>query len=293
VAASGAEPPFIPPPPGAGASLSGTVRAAAGGRVPLLFVHGFWANDAVWDPLLELYRAAGHDARAVRLPLHDSRLTERPPHALGQLGLADYTAVVLEAVDAMPAPPVLVGHSAGGLLSLLAAARRPVAGLALLAPAAPASVFGVSLGALRTLRSTALRWRWWAEPVALEPGAIRYGVLNEVPDEEALQATTGLVWESGKALFQAALPWFDGSFSSAVDLGRLGVPVLLVVGERDRLTRPETVRRIARRLTSRVDYRELLNTGHWLFHADARARVVHYLDMFVAEVEGDGFRVPA
>ena len=97
---------------------------------PLVLVHGFADSAAAWDPL----RAeAGRDlpARAWELPGHGER-AGAPAQACT---MAAAVAGLEEVLAAQPAPPVLVGHSAGGYLALRCAARGavPLAGLAVIA----------------------------------------------------------------------------------------------------------------------------------------------------------------
>jgi pimeloyl-ACP methyl ester carboxylesterase len=97
---------------------------------PLVLVHGFAGSAATWDPL----RAqAGPDfcVRTWELPGHGERAADLAPACT----LAAAVAGLEEVLAAQPAPPVLVGHSAGGYLALRCAARGtvPLAGLAVIA----------------------------------------------------------------------------------------------------------------------------------------------------------------
>lgn len=62
---------------------------------------------------------------------------------------------IVDAIDTCASPPVLVGHSLGGLLCLLAAQQRPVKALALLSPI-PADGMWRSLLALGALSPLSL-----------------------------------------------------------------------------------------------------------------------------------------
>jgi len=77
----------------------------------LLFIHGAWHGGWCWEPLANLLRAQGHIVAAPDMP--------------GTGGLADYTACALEALRALPEPPILVGHSQGGLVITAVAEQAP------------------------------------------------------------------------------------------------------------------------------------------------------------------------
>lgn len=106
-----------------------------GGAPPLLFIHGAFAGAWCWDEyFLPWFAEAGWTAHALDLP-------GRRGHAdfvkLQEFGVTDYLDAVLDAVDAMLTPPVLIGHSMGGYLAWQAAERRRLAGLVLMAPVPP------------------------------------------------------------------------------------------------------------------------------------------------------------
>lgn len=83
-------------------------------RAPLLFVHGAYVGAWCWaEHFLDWFAARGFSAHAVSLRGHGrSAGRER----LDEFGLAEYAADVARAAAALPAPPVLVGHSMGALV---------------------------------------------------------------------------------------------------------------------------------------------------------------------------------
>jgi len=93
--------------------LSRLPEGAARGR-PLLFVHGAYTGAWCWDEhFLPFFARHGYAAHAVSLSGHGgSEGRER----LDRLRLADYVDDVARTVAELPAPPVLIGHSMGGLI---------------------------------------------------------------------------------------------------------------------------------------------------------------------------------
>ena len=103
-------------------------------KPPILMIHGAFCGPWSLDGLKMKFQQAGYDVVVPCLRFHDAAA---PPVALGTTGLADYAADLEEEIAALDAPPILVGHSMGGLLAQILAARRPVRALVLLAPSAP------------------------------------------------------------------------------------------------------------------------------------------------------------
>ena len=102
-------------------------------RPPILFIHGAFGQAANFEPWADYFRAAGFHCTALSLPGHGPS----DPQILARASLGDYLAAVAAAASALPAPPVIVGHSMGGFLALLHAAGSECAGLVLVAAPAP------------------------------------------------------------------------------------------------------------------------------------------------------------
>jgi pimeloyl-ACP methyl ester carboxylesterase len=121
--------------------------AAPSDRPPLLFVHGAWGGAWMWEEhFLDYFAARGFDAHAPSLRAHGR---SGAAGALRWLRLRDYVEDVARAAASLPRPPVIVGHSMGGLLVQRYVEAHPVAGVALLCSVPPS---GMGRSALRVAR---------------------------------------------------------------------------------------------------------------------------------------------
>jgi pimeloyl-ACP methyl ester carboxylesterase len=91
----------------------------------IALVHGSYHGAWCWDHLLPELQALGHRVATVDLPVADP-----------SLGASDYADSVIAAIEPMD-EPVLVGHSMGGLVIPIVAARRPIRRLVFLAAFLP------------------------------------------------------------------------------------------------------------------------------------------------------------
>lgn len=94
----------------------------------ILLVHGAWHGPWCWDGVAERLRRRGHRVEAVRLR-GDDRPRGRSWHRVHH-----YVQDVGAAAARFTEPPVLVGHSLGGLVVQRYLERGPARGMVLLAP---------------------------------------------------------------------------------------------------------------------------------------------------------------
>jgi pimeloyl-ACP methyl ester carboxylesterase len=118
-------------------------RGRAGGKT-FVFLHGLTFDRLMWDPVMAALSDDQH-AIALDLPGHGgSRILERP-------GLEAVADAVNEAVlDAETDAPILVGHSIGGPIAAIYAAKYPSAGVISIAASLRLEPFAALLRSLRT-----------------------------------------------------------------------------------------------------------------------------------------------
>ncbi len=82
--------------------------------VPLLFVHGAWHAAWCWDEnFLSFFADKGYRAVALSFRGHGNSPSDKP---LRTCSVADYVQDVTSVADTLPVPPVVIGHSMGGLI---------------------------------------------------------------------------------------------------------------------------------------------------------------------------------
>jgi pimeloyl-ACP methyl ester carboxylesterase len=86
----------------------------------VILVPGFWLDASSWDGVLPGLEAAGHTVDALTLPGLESVDADR-----STIALRDHIDAVIERIDAVEEPVVLVGHSGGGTIIAGAADARP------------------------------------------------------------------------------------------------------------------------------------------------------------------------
>src|SRR5258708_285765 len=85
---------------------------------PIVFVHGLWLHGESWNPWIEFFRGKGYEAVAAQWP-GDGATTEetrRAPKAVAGYGVTEIAGDIARQLRQFSQPPILIGHSFGGLL---------------------------------------------------------------------------------------------------------------------------------------------------------------------------------
>ncbi|MBR7835178.1 alpha/beta hydrolase [Actinospica durhamensis] len=215
-----------------------------GSGTPVVFIHGLWLHPSSWQPWEELFQANGYRAMAPGWPgVADSvEATRGDPDAVGDRGVEEVTAHYAEIISGLPAPPVLIGHSFGGMI----AQKLLGTGVGIAAVGIDAAQFkGVLPLPLSSLKATLPVFRNPGnrhKAVSLTPDQFRYAFGNAVEREESDRLyEQWAIPAPGRPLFEAATANFSPHSPVAVDAGSPGrPPLLLVMGGKDH-TVPEAI----------------------------------------------------
>src|SRR5664280_3012513 len=85
----------------------------------VVFIHGLWIHSEAWQPWVDLYRSAGYDAMAPGWPGEAAsvELTRKNAAAVANKGIDEITNGYLDVISRLPAKPIVIGHSFGGLIA--------------------------------------------------------------------------------------------------------------------------------------------------------------------------------
>ncbi len=237
-----------------------------GGKGDLVLVHGLWMTAQSWDSFRKPFEAAGYTVHtptwAVLQGLDKDQLNADPPAALGPLSVGTIVDGLAAYIAALPAPPLLVGHSFGGLFVQMLLDR----GLGRAAAALnPAPIGGVVPGpvTLSAALPAIARWNGWKRPYALTRRRFAARYANAAPRElQDRTYDTYVIPTPGKVFYQAA--FWAGTF---VRPSRRTAPLLITAGDADRLITPYLSRaayNIQKRSPARTDYRLFPCRSHLL-----------------------------
>jgi nucleotide-binding universal stress UspA family protein len=109
----------------------------------VVLIHGSWSRGEQLAPARTAFEERGYTAHTPTLRHHELPMQEGAMK-IASLSLRDYTDDLVTFVNSLDCPPLLIGHSTGGLLAQLVAARTRHAGLVAACPAPAGGILGAA-----------------------------------------------------------------------------------------------------------------------------------------------------
>lgn len=223
----------------------------------IVMVHGAFCAGWVFDAFRRPFEAAGYRVLAPDLPGHAAK-----DGKVRGLSMRDYARAVVATCATEAEPPILLGHSLGGLVAQMAALKVPLRGLILLAPSAPWGTPTASLGETAQAFSLYALGPYWSLAIRPDYDSARRWLLDGLPREARRAVFRRLTEESGLALWETLNWWMDPLVTTYVPPKGVAAPTLAIAGDRDTIHPPATVRLVAARLGAEV--LTMPDMGHWL-----------------------------
>jgi pimeloyl-ACP methyl ester carboxylesterase len=232
---------------------------------PVVLIHGMWSTSETLRPVQDRMEAMGFECSAPTLPHHENGGDSK---RVGPMSLRNYISFLERYIkdQNFTRPPLLVGHSMGGLLAQLLAARVPTAGLVLLAPGvAPGGIPAVSLSQLRFFFPITVKPFWWKRshlPASLK--SANAGLFTNLEPSRQRQLFELLVPESGRVLFEMSFPQLDRTKAGAHDYKAVHVPIVILHGTKDGVLTVKGSHKLRSKYAN-VTLHQYPGAGHWLF----------------------------
>ncbi|TIC79525.1 alpha/beta hydrolase [Nocardioides sp. GY 10113] len=213
---------------------------------PVVFIHGLWLHATSWQPWMELFAGAGYEPCAPGWPHEPPTVTEarENPDAVANFSIDDITEHYAAIIADLDQPPVIVGHSFGGLIAEKLLGQGVGAGAVAIDPAQIKGVLPLPLAQLRAGLPALGNPANLHRSVSLTRKEFRFGFGNAVSEEEsdALYERWAIP-SPARPLFQAATANFVMHAQAAVDTANdERGPLLLISGTADH-TVPDVVTR--------------------------------------------------
>jgi pimeloyl-ACP methyl ester carboxylesterase len=237
----------------------------------VLFIHGLWLHATSWTPWQEHFAAAGYETLAPEWPGTPDTVeaARADPDAAADHGIDDVTNHYAKIIEGLGTPPILIGHSFGGMIAEKLLGLDLAAGAVAIDAAQIKGVLPLPLSALHATLPVFKNPANLHRAVSLSADEFRYSFGNAVSEQESQELYDRWAIPSpGKPLFEAAAANFSLHSPAKVETGNEGRgPLLLVMGGKDH-TVPEVITKATakqyRHSSAVTDLLEFADRGHSL-----------------------------
>ena len=210
----------------------------------VMFVHGAWLTPKAWDGWRSHFEAAGYTTVAPTWPHMDrpiASLRRSPDPALAMLNVVDIVDHYAAEIAELDELPIIIGHSFGGLITMMLLDRGLGVAGAVLDPAPPRGVFPGLRSVLSAL-PVLTAWNGWNRVLTMSREGFAGTFANTLPAGIVDDAyDTYVVPAPGRPYFQAAI-----GIGNGVSFNGLSSPLLLIAGLKDKTADPAMIKRIWR-----------------------------------------------
>lgn len=236
----------------------------------IVFIHGLWLTSRSWENFEQYFTDKGYDVVAPEWPRKQGDVDEirRSADTVAGLGITEIADHYDQIVRGLESPPIIIGHSFGGLMTMILLDRGLGAAGVAMDPAPPKGILNLPLRQLKSSAPALLHPATRNGVVALNLEQFTYGFVNTFTRDDARTAYERYaVPDTGRPLFEAAFANFNPNAPSKVDYSRDRAPLLITAGEKDN-TVPASVSRSIykkqRRSPARTDLIEFEGQPHLL-----------------------------
>ena len=239
----------------------------------IIFIHGLWIHASSWQPWMDFFKQQGYETLNPGWP-GDSAIVaacRANPQAIANRGVTEVVNSYADVIASLTEPPIVIGHSFGGLVAQIILAQGIAAAGIAIDPAPMKGVWQLPFSALKASFPVLSNPFNFKKAVSLTFNQFRYGFANAVPEKEARELyEQWTIPAPGRPLFQAALATFAGSETKVDTANTSRGPLLITGGEKDHIAPPILGKASLKRYNSSV------NTEFKLFEGRGHSLIVDH-----------------
>src|SRR3984957_953520 len=179
---------------------------------PVIFIHGLWLHASSWQPWTDLFAGEGYQPLAPGWPGDSATVAEsrENPESIAGYGIDEVVEHYAAVIAGLPAAPILVGHSFGGMIAQKLLGQDLAAAAVAIDAAQIKGVLPLPLSALRATLPVFKNPANKNRAGALPADQFRLAFGNALPEEESdALSERWAIPARGKPLFEAASANFN------------------------------------------------------------------------------------
>lgn len=248
----------------------------------IVFIHGAWVTPLCWEKFTTFFEGKGSECIAPAWPYKDQPVEElraHPDPALAKLGIAEIVDHYAKAIQTLNEPPILIGHSFGGLfVQLLLDRGLGAAGIAI-DSAPPKGILPFYPSVIKSNFPVLATPGGWRRILRMTFPTFQYAFVNTLPETEQRAAYERyVVPETGRIFFQAAAALFHST--TRVNFhNQQRSPLLLIAGSADHICPAAQIRANYKqysRASAVTDFKAFEGRCHWIIAQDGWQEVAEY-----------------
>jgi len=238
-------------------------------RRAIVFIHGLWIHSSSWQPWMNFFSQHGYETFNPAWPGDSATVAEcrANPQAIANRGVTEIAGAYGDVIASLAEPPIVIGHSFGGLIAQVILGRGIAAAGIAIDPAPIKGVWQLPFSALKASLPVLGNPFNLKKAISLSFDQFRYGFANAVPEEEARELyDRWTIPAPCRPLFQAAIASLAGSETKVNTSNPSRGPLLITGGEKDHIAPPILGKASAKKYTSLVptEFKLFEGRGHSL-----------------------------
>lgn len=207
----------------------------------IVFIHGLWIHASSWLPWMDFFTKQGFQSLNPGWPGDSATVAacRANPLSIANRGVKEIADSYAQIIASLPEPPIVIGHSFGGLLAQVILGRGIAAAGIAIDPAPIKGVWQLPLSALKASFPILGNPFNLKKAKSLTFKQFRYGFANAIPEEEAKELyERWTIPAPARPLFQAATASFAGSETKVNTRNNSRGPLLITGGQKDHIAPP-------------------------------------------------------
>jgi len=206
----------------------------------IVFIHGAWLTKLSWENFIPYFEQKGYTCIVPEWPYRGKSVEELrtgTPPELAEIGVTELTDHFEAIIRELPEPPILVGHSFGGLIVQQLLDRGVGSAGVALDAVAPEGILAVDWAVLKANSRVLSTWMGWDKVLTMSFPEFQFAFTNTFSEEDQHKYFERyVVPESGRLFFQVAFAPLDPHHATRVNFKNDDrAPLLLIAAEFDHL----------------------------------------------------------